>query len=255
MRLALLKHAHHSFDIDHPGKDSYELRKAGADQVLVASRHRMALIKECRGPSREPRLSDLLPCVDTRDLDLVLVEGFKHEAIPKIELYRPSLGRPLIHATDSNVIAVASDEPFCLERGPAAARPQPPGGDLAVRARLAPRSRPRWPRRAEGRSGAGLIPAASRRGDRWSGPLRGASHASASRRLEQRSLRAPVGLLLGHQLDTLVHAPAFVGGVGCDGGKTGDSLGAQARRGDAGVPDERGNHRLRPAPGEFEVVR
>lgn len=116
LRLALLKHAHHSFDIDHPGKDSYELRKAGADQVLIASRHRTALIKECAGPSREPRLADLLPCVDTRDLDLILVEGFKHEAIPKIEIHRPSLGHPLIHAADPHVIAVASDSPLALAR-------------------------------------------------------------------------------------------------------------------------------------------
>ena len=116
LRLALVKHAHHSFDIDHPGKDSYELRKAGADQVLIASRRRTALIKESAGPPREPRLSDLLPCVDTRELDLLLIEGFKHEAIPKIELCRPSLGHPLIHATDPHVIAVASDVPFPLAR-------------------------------------------------------------------------------------------------------------------------------------------
>ncbi len=116
LRLALLKHAHHSFDIDHPGKDSYELRKAGADQVLIASRHRMAMIKECVGPCREPRLAELLPCVDTRDLDLVLVEGFKHEPIPKIELSRPALGHPLIHARDPHVIAVASDGPVELAR-------------------------------------------------------------------------------------------------------------------------------------------
>ena len=116
LRIALLKHAHHSFDIDHPGKDSYELRKAGADQVLIASSHRIAYIRECAGPSREPRLAELLPCVDTRVLDLILVEGFKHEPIPKIELYRPALGRPLIHAVDLNVVAVASDAPFSLAR-------------------------------------------------------------------------------------------------------------------------------------------
>jgi len=116
LRLALLKHAHHRFDIDQPGKDSYELRKAGADQVLIASRHRMALIKECSGSSQEPQLFDLLPYVDIRDLDLILAEGFKHEAIPKIELYRPSLGRPLIHSQDLDVIAVASDAPFPLAR-------------------------------------------------------------------------------------------------------------------------------------------
>ncbi len=115
-RLAVLKHAHHSFDIDHPGKDSFELRKAGAEQVLVASSHRMALIRESMGPAGEPRLADLLPCVDTRDLDLILVEGFKHEPIPKIELYRPALGRPQIHASDPHVIAVAGDAPFTPAR-------------------------------------------------------------------------------------------------------------------------------------------
>jgi molybdopterin-guanine dinucleotide biosynthesis protein MobB len=116
LRIALLKHAHHSFEIDRPGKDSYQLRKAGADQVLIASRNRVALIKECAGPTREPGLADLLPCIDTRELDLVLVEGFKHEPIPKVELYRPSLGRPLIHAGDPHVIAVASDAAFPLAR-------------------------------------------------------------------------------------------------------------------------------------------
>jgi molybdopterin-guanine dinucleotide biosynthesis protein MobB len=116
LRLALLKHAHHSFEIDQPGKDSYQLRKAGADQVLIASRQRVALIRECARPAGEPRLAELLPCLDTRELDLVLVEGFKHEPIPKIELYRPALGRPLIHATDSHVIAIAADAPFTLAR-------------------------------------------------------------------------------------------------------------------------------------------
>lgn len=116
IRLALLKHAHHSFDIDHPGKDSYELRKAGADQVLIASRHRVAVIKECPGPSREPRLPDVLPCLDTRELDLILVEGFKHAPIPKIELHRPALGHPSIHTFDLHVIAVASDAPVPLAR-------------------------------------------------------------------------------------------------------------------------------------------
>jgi len=116
LRIALLKHAHHSFDIDQPGKDSHTLRKAGADQVLIASRQRMALIRECAALSREPHLEDLLPCIDTKDLDLVLVEGFKHAPIPKIELYRPALGHPLIHATDPDVIAVATDTSFATAR-------------------------------------------------------------------------------------------------------------------------------------------
>ncbi|MEJ2326875.1 MAG: molybdopterin-guanine dinucleotide biosynthesis protein B [Chromatiaceae bacterium] len=116
LRLALVKHAHHSFDIDHPGKDSYALRKAGADQVLIASRRRIAYIKERGLSSQEPHLRDILPCIDCQGLDLILAEGFKHEAIPKVELYRPSLGKPMLHPADRDVIAVASDEPFTLAR-------------------------------------------------------------------------------------------------------------------------------------------
>jgi len=116
IRLAVLKHAHHSFEIDHPGKDSYELRKAGAAQVLIASRRRVALIREFPDADREPQLAELRHCLDTRVLDLILVEGFKHEAIPKIELHRPALGHPPIHAADPHVIAVASDAPFPLAR-------------------------------------------------------------------------------------------------------------------------------------------
>lgn len=116
LRLALLKHAHHDFDIDQPGKDSYTLRKAGADQVLIASRRRVAFIREQAETSREPRLADVLHCLDTRTLDLILVEGFKGEPIPKIELHRPSLTKPMIHASDPHVIAVASDCRFPLAR-------------------------------------------------------------------------------------------------------------------------------------------
>jgi molybdopterin-guanine dinucleotide biosynthesis protein B len=116
LRVALIKHAHHSFDIDQPGKDSYELRKAGAVQVVVASRHRIACIKETPSRSLEPQLGDAMPWIDARELDLVLVEGFKHEPFPKIELYRPDLGKPMIHATDPEVIAVASDAPFAPAR-------------------------------------------------------------------------------------------------------------------------------------------
>jgi molybdopterin-guanine dinucleotide biosynthesis adapter protein len=116
LRVAVLKHAHHCFDIDHPGKDSFELRRSGAEQVLIASSRRVALIKELSGVLREPRLADLLPFLDTRDLDLILVEGFKHDPIPKIELCRPALGHPLIHATDPHVIAVASDAPLLPPR-------------------------------------------------------------------------------------------------------------------------------------------
>jgi molybdopterin-guanine dinucleotide biosynthesis protein MobB len=112
LRLGVIKHAHHDFDIDQPGKDSRRLRDSGAEQMLIASRHRIAFIRECKGPEREPRLAELLHCVDTRALDLVLVEGFKREPIPKIELHRPSLGKPFIHAADRHVIAIASDAPL-----------------------------------------------------------------------------------------------------------------------------------------------
>jgi molybdopterin-guanine dinucleotide biosynthesis protein B len=108
LRLGLVKHAHHDFDLDIPGKDSYELRKAGAAQVLVASHRRWALVTE-RDVVEEPELQPMLERMDRERLDLILVEGFKHERFPKIELYRPSLGRPLIHPQDPSVIAVATD--------------------------------------------------------------------------------------------------------------------------------------------------
>lgn len=111
LRVAVIKHAHHRFDLDQPGKDSYRLRAAGAEQVLLASRERMALLREFRDDRPEPRLAELLACLDLTAADLVLVEGFKHEAFAKIELHRPSLGHPLLHAEDPSVIALASDGP------------------------------------------------------------------------------------------------------------------------------------------------
>jgi molybdopterin-guanine dinucleotide biosynthesis protein MobB len=109
IRVALIKHAHHDFDIDIPGKDSYELRKAGADQVLVASAKRRALIREMAAED-EPQLEELVNELDLEQVDLVLVEGFRHVAFPKIELHRPSLDRDLISERDVSVIAVAADE-------------------------------------------------------------------------------------------------------------------------------------------------
>ena len=111
LRVAVVKHAHHSFDTDVPGKDSYELRKAGATQMLVASRHRWALVTET-GDAAEPRLDDLLARLDRTNLDLILVEGFKAEAFPKIELHRPSLGHPLLFQLDPSIVAVATDAPL-----------------------------------------------------------------------------------------------------------------------------------------------
>ena len=111
LHIGVVKHAHHSFDIDTPGKDSYELRKAGADHMLVGSRHRWALMVE-HDSGDEPRLDAMLAQLHGRDLDLILVEGFKHERYPKIELHRPTLNRPLLFPEDDSIIAIASDVPL-----------------------------------------------------------------------------------------------------------------------------------------------
>lgn len=111
IRIALLKHAHHDFDIDKPGKDSFRLRHAGADQVMIASHKRWALINENTQEDDEPRLSELLRHLDPQQFDILLVEGFKHESYPKIELQRQSLAKPPLHPNDPNIIALASDKP------------------------------------------------------------------------------------------------------------------------------------------------
>ena len=108
IRIGMVKHAHHDFDIDKPGKDSYRLRKAGAQQVLIASGKRQALMTEQATP-QEPRLDELITRLDLDSIDLVLVEGFKHVAFPKIELHRKALGKTLLHPEDPDIIAVASD--------------------------------------------------------------------------------------------------------------------------------------------------
>jgi molybdopterin-guanine dinucleotide biosynthesis protein MobB len=108
IRIGMVKHAHHEFDIDKPGKDSYRLRKAGAGQLLIASSKRQALMTENTTP-QEPRLDELLTRLDQDNIDLVLVEGFKHVPFPKIELHRKALGKKLLYAEDPDIIAVASD--------------------------------------------------------------------------------------------------------------------------------------------------
>ena len=111
LRIGMIKHAHHTFELDYPGKDSFELRKAGAAQILVASRRRWALVSETPERPGDPPLDELLAHLDQDHIDLILVEGFKHEAFPKIELHRPSLRHPLLATHDPNIIAVASDAP------------------------------------------------------------------------------------------------------------------------------------------------
>ena len=110
IRIAMVKHAHHAFDVDTPGKDSFRLRKAGAQQMLIASSQRMALMTENTVP-QEPRLDDLIGRLELEAVDLVLVEGFKHVPFPKIELHREALGKTLLFPDDPAIIAIACDHP------------------------------------------------------------------------------------------------------------------------------------------------
>ena len=109
LRIATLKHAHHAFDVDQPGKDSYEHRKAGASEVIVSSARRWVLMHEV-GDGAEATLAEhlqrLSPC------DLVLVEGYKTERHPKLEVFRESVGKSPLHPTDDRIVAVASDRPL-----------------------------------------------------------------------------------------------------------------------------------------------
>ena len=106
LRVSLIKHAHHTFDVDHAGKDSYRHRHAGATEVLVTSSRRWVLMHELRGaqePTFEEQVRRLSPC------DLVIVEGFKHAPIPKLEVWREATGEGMLHPGDPHIVAVASD--------------------------------------------------------------------------------------------------------------------------------------------------
>ena len=108
LRVGLIKHSHHDFEIDYPGKDSYELRRAGASPVMLSSSYRRAVITE-QATALEPSLDGELGFFDQTGVDLILVEGFKREAFPKIELYRSAVGKPLLFPGDASIIAVATD--------------------------------------------------------------------------------------------------------------------------------------------------
>ncbi len=109
LRVSLVKHAHHSFDVDQPGKDSYRHRQAGCIEVMVVSERRWVLMHELRGerePSLEEQIKRVSPC------DLLLVEGRKHHPLPKLEVWRKENGKPLLHPGDAHVVAIASDVPL-----------------------------------------------------------------------------------------------------------------------------------------------
>lgn len=108
-RVSTVKHAHHAFDVDRPGKDSFEHRSAGATEVLVVSGNRWALMHELRGQP-EPDLHQLLGKLS--EVDLVLIEGFKRQKFPKLEIHRVENGKPLLHPEDDWIVAVASDSPL-----------------------------------------------------------------------------------------------------------------------------------------------
>jgi len=125
LKVSLIKHAHHTFDVDQPGKDSYRHRHAGCQEVLVSSSRRWALVHELRG-APEPGFAELIERVSP--CDLLLIEGFKREKVPKLEIYRASVGEALLYSQDPSIVAIASDErletklpQFDLNDGPAIA--------------------------------------------------------------------------------------------------------------------------------------
>ena len=110
VKISLIKHAHHRFDVDHPGKDSYRVRAAGCSEVLVTSKQRWALLHESPGDEPEGSLEDQIgrmsPC------DLLLIEGYKYYPLPKLEVYRAANAKPLLHPQDEHIVALATDTPI-----------------------------------------------------------------------------------------------------------------------------------------------
>jgi len=106
--VSLIKHAHHSFDVDHPGKDSYRHRHAGCTEVLVSSQNRWVIMHELRGapePTLDEQLGRVSPC------DLLLIEGYKRYPMPKLEVWRSENAKPFLHPDDDNIVALATDVP------------------------------------------------------------------------------------------------------------------------------------------------
>ena len=108
LRIGMVKHSHHDIEVDHPGKDSYVLRKSGTAQMVLASPKRTSIIIE-HPDQDDSKLATALLGLQTNKLDIILVEGFKHEQLPKIELHRKELGKPLLYPEDANIIAIATD--------------------------------------------------------------------------------------------------------------------------------------------------
>ena len=109
LKVSTLKHAHHGFDVDQPGKDSHSHRMAGATEVLIGSAARFALVHELRGTA-EPTLQELLSLLSP--VDIVIVEGYKASPFPKLEVHRAAIGKPLLNPDDNCIVAVASDVPL-----------------------------------------------------------------------------------------------------------------------------------------------
>jgi molybdopterin-guanine dinucleotide biosynthesis protein B len=106
LKVSLIKHAHHRFDVDHPGKDSFRHREAGCSEVLVTSGQRWALMHEMRGEPEgtlEDQIARMSPC------DLLLIEGYKYYPLPKLEVHRAASGKPLLYPEDEHIVALATD--------------------------------------------------------------------------------------------------------------------------------------------------
>ncbi len=114
LKVGVIKHSHHDFAIDQPGKDSHRLRAAGASPVMIVSNYRRAIITELDSPKEPVTLAQQIKYLDNNGLDLILVEGFSQEQYPKIELYRQALNKPFRYPQDDTILAVAADCPLDL---------------------------------------------------------------------------------------------------------------------------------------------